>query len=74
MSDPVNNPAHYQGVCVCPNCGTSIEAIEITERHGFRLGNALKYILRAGKKESRATDLAKARWYLDREISAGTKE
>lgn len=71
MSDMINNPPHYQAVCQCPNCGADIEAISITERFGFRLGNALKYVLRAGKKGDRASDLAKARWYLDREISEG---
>lgn len=74
MTDPINSPAHYQEVCHCPNCGHAIEAIEITERHGFRIGNALKYILRAGRKDDRATDLAKARWYLDRELSSEDRQ
>lgn len=48
------------------------EAIKVIDawRLGFCLGNAVKYIARAGKK-SRATlveDLKKARWYLDHEI------
>lgn len=36
----------------------------------FNLGNVVKYVSRAGKKEgeSRLTDLNKARDYLDREI------
>lgn len=42
-----------------------IEAWEL----GFCLGNAVKYICRAGKKGSVIEDLAKARWYLDREIA-----
>lgn len=74
MSDPINSPAHYQAVCMCPSCGHPIEAISITERFGFRLGNALKYILRAGRKDDRETDLAKAHWYLDRELAAGRNE
>lgn len=36
---------------------------------GFNLGNAVKYVLRADLKEDALTDLRKARWYLDREIS-----
>ena len=69
-ADPIHNPPHYQAVCHCPNCGHPIEAISITERFGFCLGNTLKYILRAGKKGDRLTDLDKSRWYLDRQIAA----
>ena len=35
---------------------------------GFNLGNAVKYVARAGRKGDRLEDLEKARWYLDREI------
>lgn len=37
---------------------------------GYLLGNALKYIQRAGKKDgaTELTDLKKARWYLQRHI------
>ena len=34
----------------------------------FKLGNAIKYILRAGKKDSITQDLRKAIWYIEREI------
>lgn len=34
----------------------------------FCLGNVVKYIARAGKKNERIEDLKKARWYLDHEI------
>jgi len=34
----------------------------------FNLGNAMKYIWRAGSKDSLIEDLKKARWYLDDEI------
>ena len=48
------------------------EAIKVIEAWGlnFALGNAAKYICRAGKKPgaSRLDDLRKARWYLDYEI------
>lgn len=62
MSDPVNNPAHYKA--------GGLEAIDVIEAFelGFRLGNAVKYILRAGRKLDALEDLKKARWYLDREI------
>lgn len=65
MADSVEHPAHYNsgGVEV-------IDAIEAWEL-GFCLGNSVKYIARAGKKDADKTleDLRKARWYLDREIS-----
>lgn len=63
-SDAVNHPSHYQG---------KIEVIDfIEDKHlGFNLGNCIKYIARAGKKnpEKLLEDLKKARWYLDREIA-----
>lgn len=67
-ADPINNPAHYQAVCHCPNCGHAIEAISITERFSFVVGNALKYLLRAGRKDgsSAAQDYGKAAWYATR--------
>ena len=34
----------------------------------YLLGNAIKYISRAGKKGDYVTDLKKAIWYLEREI------
>lgn len=62
-NEKVNHPAYYQG--------SKIEVIEVIEEFnlGFNLGNCIKYILRAGKKESRLQDLEKAKWYLEREIS-----
>lgn len=63
--EAVNHPAHY-------NMG-SIEVIDALEAWdlGFCLGNAVKYIARAGKKDPAKTieDLKKARWYLDHEIA-----
>lgn len=62
--DNVASPKHY-------NSG-KIEVIETIEdqKLGFHLGNSVKYILRAGKKDPAKTieDLEKARWYLAREI------
>ena len=64
MNDPVNHPSHYVS-------GRKYEPIEVIEdwELGFCLGNAVKYISRAGRKNDTLEDLKKARWYLDREIS-----
>ena len=69
-TDTVNHPAHYKAA--------GIEAIDVIEAFGlgFHLGNAVKYILRAGRKgdeETPVEDLKKARWYLDREIARRQK-
>lgn len=65
MSDPVNKPSHYTD--------GKIEVIEFIEdkQLGFNLGNSVKYISLAGKKDpaKHIEDLEKARWYLDREIT-----
>lgn len=65
MADEVNHPSHY-------NTG-KIEVIEYIEdqRLGFNLGNAVKYISRAGKKDPCRTveDLEKAIWYCRRQIA-----
>lgn len=60
--DPVNHPKHYK------THPSGVECIVITEHMNFCLGNAMKYIWRAGEKGNRIQDLKKARWYLDREI------
>lgn len=61
MTDAIN-PAHYQ------DHPSGIHCIQITEHMNFCLGNAIKYIWRAGLKNNAIEDLEKARWYLDREI------
>ena len=62
--DNVNHPQHY--------AGTKIEVIDYIEDKnlGFCLGNAVKYISRAGKKDptKEIEDLQKAVWYLNRRI------
>jgi hypothetical protein len=63
MADDPINPKHYSVSGLQP-----IDAIEKWEL-GFCLGNAVKYIARAGKKNDLLEDLKKARWYLDREIA-----
>ena len=65
MSDSKTKPAHYQ-----PGKG---DVIDLCQRYNlsFTLGNVVKYVARAGKKqgESELSDLLKAREYLDREIA-----
>lgn len=61
--DLVNKPPHYN------SHPSGVECIEITEHMNFCLGNATKYIWRAGLKNDDIEDLKKARWYLDREIA-----
>ena len=62
VNHPVNHPEHY-------NQG-KIEVIDFIEDQSFQfsLGNAIKYICRAGKKANVADtqDLQKAKWYLER--------
>lgn len=65
MSEAVDHPAHYGGA---DNPYEEIKVIEAWSL-GFCLGNAIKYISRAGKKGDALTDLKKARWYLDHEIA-----
>lgn len=63
--EEVDHPAHYGGA------DDPYEAIKVIEAWGlgFCLGNAVKYIARAGKKSPDSlTDLRKAAWYLNREI------
>lgn len=66
MNDVVNHPAHYGGE------DNPYEAIKVIEAWnlGFCLGNAVKYIARAGKKDPtrEIEDLQKAAWYINREI------
>lgn len=68
-TETVNHPPHYGGA------DNPYEAIKVIEAWhlGFCLGNAIKYISRAGKKADRIEDLKKARWYLDREIQNSEK-
>lgn len=62
--DNVNHPEHYTD--------GNIEVIDYIEdkQLGFHLGNVVKYISRAGKKDptTKKEDLEKAKWYLDRYI------
>jgi hypothetical protein len=63
-TDIINHPPHYTF--------GKFEVIDVIEdwKLNYHLGNAIKYIARAGKKHplSILTDLKKAEWYLKREI------
>ena len=62
--DAINHPSHY-------NYG-KIEVIDFIEDQNlnFNLGNAIKYICRAGRKDPNKTaeDLGKAMFYIEHEI------
>jgi hypothetical protein len=64
--ESVNNPEHYGGK---ENTYEAIKVIEAWDLN-FHLGNVVKYISRAGKKDKTKLkeDLEKAKWYLDRFI------
>ena len=63
-NDAINHPTHYTD--------GGIETIDFIEakKLPYHLGNVIKYISRAGKKDKDKTieDLQKAKWYLDRYI------
>lgn len=60
----VSHPPHYT------SHPSGIECIQVTEHMNFNLGNATKYIWRAGLKSGDAVeDLRKAAFYVDREIA-----
>ena len=68
--DSVNHPSHYT------NHPSRIECIQITEHYDFLIGNAIKYLWRAGLKkdasksdlEKEIEDLEKAIFYINRKI------
>ena len=63
MSDAINHPPHYT------QHPSGVECITITEHFGFNVGNAIKYLWRAGlKNPDPLDDLRKAAWYVQREI------
>ena len=62
MNDPVNHPEHYT------SHPSGVEAIDITRHMNFNLGNAVKYIWRAGLKGDSIEDLQKARFYISDEL------
>ena len=70
--DKVNSPSHYNWLKKL----AGVEVIDITRHLDFDLGNAVKYILRAGRKTEEGydnktktiEDLKKAIWYINDKI------
>ena len=67
MIDNVNHPSHYT------SDKSGVECIEITRHRNFNIGNAIKYLWRAGLKgggnsTKEIEDLKKAIFYITREI------
>lgn len=68
--DAVNHPSHYT------SHPSGIECIEITRHYCFSIGNAIKYLWRAGLKKDAALadiekeieDLEKSIWYINDRI------
>ncbi len=71
-NERVQHPSHYTWLKEL--CG--VEVIDITRHMDFDLGNAVKYLLRAGHKseegytdrEKTVEDLRKAVWYINDRI------
>lgn len=64
----VEHPEHYNQI-------NGVECIDVVENFNFNIGNAIKYLWRAGKKTADPTeDLRKAAWYVNREIERVKKE
>ncbi len=62
----VDHPAHYN------QHPAGIECIDVVEGFNFNVGNAIKYLWRAGLKGDTIEDLKKAAWYVNREIQRRT--
>jgi len=63
VKDNVEHPKHYT------SHPSGVECITITRHMNFNLGNAMKYIFRAGLKNDCVEDLEKAIFYLKDEIN-----
>ena len=74
--DAVNHPKHYT------SHPSGVECIEITRHYTFDIGNAIKYLWRAGikkeqglsDKEKEIEDCKKAIWYINDHIKHLTDE
>jgi hypothetical protein len=60
--DLVNHPPHYTA------SPSGVECIQVARHMNFNLGNALKYLWRAGQKGDAIVDLEKSIWYIRDEI------
>jgi hypothetical protein len=66
--EKIDHPKHYN------SHPSGVEAIVICEHMSFNVGNAVKYLFRAGvKTPDPLEDLKKAAWYVNREISRLSK-
>lgn len=63
MADEINHPLHYN------QHPSGVECITIIEPFSFNVGNAMKYLWRAGLKHNAIADIRKAQWYIQREIA-----
>jgi hypothetical protein len=65
VMDQVNHPPHYTAD------PSGVECIQITRHRNFNIGNAIKYLWRAGLKNENTTieDLEKSIWYIQDEIN-----
>jgi hypothetical protein len=63
-ADIIEHPAHYN------SHPSGVECIDIVQHFEFNIGNAIKYLWRAGLKDGSdyKTDLEKARQYIDFEL------
>lgn len=63
--DQVNHPEHYT------SDPSGVECIQITRHRNFNIGNAFKYLWRAGLKDEskHIEDLKKAIFYIQDEIN-----
>ena len=63
--DMVNHPPHYT------SDPSGIECIQVTRHRNFNIGNAIKYLWRAGIKDDarHIEDLKKAIFYINDEIN-----
>lgn len=64
-TDMVNHPPHY-----APMEGIDFDCIDVTRHMSFDVGNAVKYMWRADRKNGRE-DLEKAQWYIRDAIRHG---
>ena len=64
QNDPVKHPSHYT------SDPSGVECLEITRWRNFNIGNAIKYLWRAGIKDDQKVieDLEKAVFYINDEI------
>jgi hypothetical protein len=64
MKDMVNHPPHYT------SDPSGVECIQITRHRNYNVGNAIKYLWRAGIKDDakQIEDLKKAIFYINDEI------